>query len=438
MLWLSKASIVQTGGTFNEAARWFPELKIFPIKGSDNRASRDLIFKTFAPMGGICVLTNYETIRTTPAASDIHWDFLIMDEVHKLKGGANANGPTAIWESIKGLDVGFQMMLTGTPLVNKIEEIWSYLHLFDPQAFPDSRRFARQFSAFKDLSGKLQFSLQSERLLKDILKGRLIRRTATEVGLQLPPVNYETIVLPHNLEQGDLYNKMRDDFFIWLDKQEGKTLSAMSILAQLTRLRQINVLPVANFKWVDHEGIEQQLKLDVRDSSKLDEAVEIVQKTNDQVIIFSNFNEPMKELAFRLQVEGISSAIISSETASKMGTYETDFQAGKLDVLLINIQMGEGMNLHKDSAKWPGGARAVIMLDFWWNDAKNRQCVARAVRPGETAGEPVFVYKLMVENSVDFFIQALCDEKSAQFDAITESSELRPKEDWQNYLKGLL
>jgi SNF2 family DNA or RNA helicase len=100
--------------------------------------------------------------------------------------------------------------------------------------------------------------------------------------------------------------------------------------------------------------------------------------------------------------------------------------------------MGEGMNLHKDSAKWPGGARAVIMLDFWWNDAKNRQCVARAVRPGETAGEPVFVYKLMVENSVDFFIQALCDEKSAQFDAITESSELRPKEDWQNYLKGLL
>jgi superfamily II DNA/RNA helicase len=84
------------------------------------------------------------------------------------------------------------------------------------------------------------------------------------------------------------------------------------------------VLPVANFKWVDHEGIEQQLKLDVRDSSKLDEAVEIVQKTNDQVIIFSNFNEPMKELAFRLQVEGISSAIISSETASKMGTYETD------------------------------------------------------------------------------------------------------------------
>ena len=53
-----------------------------------------------------------------------------------------------------------------------------------------------------------------------------------------------------------------------------------------------------------------------------------------------------------------------------MGDYETDFQAGKIDVLLINMAMGEGMNLHKDAAKWPGGARAVIMLDRWWNHAK--------------------------------------------------------------------
>ena len=227
MLWLTKVSIVKTGGTFHEAKRWFPGLKIFPISGSDSKSSREMIFKDFASEGGICVLTNYETIKTTPAAQAIHWDFVIMDEVHKLKGGANSSGPTAIWEAIKELSMGFQMMLTGTPLVNKIEEIWSYLHLFDPIAFPDSRRFARQFSAFRDMSGKLQFSLQSERLLKDILKGKLIRRKATEVGLQLPPVNTQEIILPHNLLQGELYDKMKTEFFIWLDAQE-KALSATS------------------------------------------------------------------------------------------------------------------------------------------------------------------------------------------------------------------
>lgn len=437
MLWLTKKSIVQTGGTFNEARRWFPDLKIFPIKGGDTKSSREMIFDTFAKEGGICVLTNYETIKLTESARNIHWDFVIMDEVHKLKGGANASGPTAIWESVKSLSIGFQMMLTGTPLVNRVEEIWSYLHLFDPQAFPDSKQFARQFSAFKDLSGKLQFSLQSERLLKDILKGRLIRRRATEVGLQLPPVNYEDVILPHNLEQGELYQKMRTDFFIWLEKQE-KALSATSILAQLTRLRQINVLPVANFKSFDENGNEVITRLDVRDSSKLDEAVDIVLKTDDQVIVFCNFNEPMEELAMRLAVEGKSSAIISSAHMNKMDTYETDFQAGKIDVLLINSAMGEGMNLHKDKAKWAGGARAVITLDRWWNDARNRQMIARAVRPGENAGEPVFVYNLYCEDSVDFFIKRLCDEKSAQFDALTESSELRPSDDWKNYLQDLL
>ena len=159
------------------------------------------------------------------------------------------------------------------------------------------RGFARQFSAFRDLSGKLQFSLQSERMLKDILRGRLIRRTATEVGLQLPPVNYQDVVLPHNLQQGELYQKMRTEFFIWLDKQE-KALSATSLLAQLTRLRQINVLPVATFKIKDADGfVVDTIKLDVRDSSKLDEAVDIIQQTDDQVIVFSNFLEPMEELA---------------------------------------------------------------------------------------------------------------------------------------------
>jgi SNF2 family DNA or RNA helicase len=180
ILWLTKKTIVETGGTFKEAKRWFPELKIVPIKGAQNKVGRDLAFE-FAESGGICILTNYENVKSD-AARNIEWDILVMDEVHKLKGGANSSGPTAIWEAVKDLKVGFQMMLTGTPLVNKIEEIWSYLHLFDPVAFPDAKKFARQFNAFRDLSGKLKFDVHSERMLKDILRGRLIRRTEEEVG----------------------------------------------------------------------------------------------------------------------------------------------------------------------------------------------------------------------------------------------------------------
>lgn len=442
MLWLTKASIVETGGTKNEATRWDPTLKMFPLRGSDAKPVREMVFKMMGS-GGSCVLTNYETLRTTPQARKVQWDLVVMDEVHKLKGGANANGATAIWSTVKDV-VGtskFIMMLTGTPLVNKVEEIWSYLHIFDPVVFPDARRFARQFSAFKDMSGKLQFSLQSERLLKDILKGRLIRRTAHEVGLQMPPVTYIDTVLPHNLEQGDIYQQMKKNFFVWLEGQD-KPLTAMALLAQLTRLRQINVLPVATFKSTDEFGNETITKLDVRDSSKLDEAVEIIQQTDDQVIVFCTFNEPLNELAFRLQVEGLSSAVISSETTKSMSAFEIGFQNKEIDVLLINSAMGEGMNLHKDIAKWTGGARAVIMLDRWWNPARNRQCIARAVRPETDQSvkerEPVMVYNLYCDGSVDYFIQALIDEKAAQFDSITEAKELRPASEWRDMLKKLL
>ena len=163
-----------------------------------------------------------------------------------------------------------------------------------------------------------------------------------------------------------------------------------------------------------------------------------MQKLPIRSLSSSNFNEPMEELAFRLQVEGLRSEIISSKYTDKMSEYEKDFQAGEIAVLMINTKMGEGLNLHKDSAKWAGGARAVITLDRWWNDAINRQCVARAVRPGENSGEPVFVYNLYCENSVDFFIKQLCDQKSSQFDALTEDSGLRPSSEWASYLKELL
>jgi hypothetical protein len=149
-----------------------------------------------------------------------------------------------------------------------------------------------------------------------------------------------------------------------------------------------------------------------------------------------NFNEPMEELAMRLQVEGLRVAIISSDYKKEMKDFEVGFQNGEIDVLLINLAMGEGMNLHKDNTKWSGGARAVIFLDKWYNNARNDQFMKRAVRPG--TNEPVFVYDLKVENSVDLYIQALCDAKSAQFDSITEDKTFRPAADWKNYLRKML
>lgn len=437
MLWLTKLAILLTGGTVKEANRWFPELKIFAAKGSEPAIAKEMYFE-IAAEGGLCIITNYEAVKTTPAIQKIEWDILVMDEVHKLKGGANAK-PSQIWVAVKNLNAKFTLMLTGTPLVNRLEEVWSYLHIFDADLFPSSRKFTQQFAALRDLSGKLKFDVSSERLLKDILRRRLIRRTAHEVGLQIPEEVYQDVFLSHNEEQRKIYEMMSTRFFIWLEKTPEKYLTASSILAQLIRLRQINVLPVAKFKRYDEDGnfTGEYDILDVRDSSKLDEALDIIKQTNDQCIVGCNFNEPLEELALRLQVEGLRPEIISSKYANQMDKFETGFQNGEIDVLLINLAMGEGLNLHKDSEKWQGGARAVIFLDKWYNDARNDQFKKRAIRPGKNTGEPVFVYNLQVENSVDAYIEELCQQKASQFGNLTEDSGLRPTEGFKAHLKKL-
>ncbi len=438
VLWLTKSAILETDSTKNEIARWDPELKVVSVSGSKPAKEREFLFELLSTIPNALILTNYETIRTTKAAASAQWDIIVMDEVHKLKGGANPSGPTEVWKSIKEICVNakFLIILSGTPIVNRPEEIWSYLHIFDPIRFDSANEFRRQFSQLRQIAGAQKWEVNYDRLLNFALKGKMIRRTAAEVGQELPELVEEEVLLPHNPEQAKVYKQMRERFFVWLEEQQ-IALSATAIIAQLTRLRQINVWPVATFKITDPETGEVNLiDLNVPDSSKIDEAMEIIEKAGGQVVLGSNFNEPMEEVKRRCLAAGLSCEIISSEYKKNMSTYETDFQQGKIDVLCVNLAMGEGMNLQKSPDKWPGGASVGITLDRWWNSARNDQFVKRIYRPGHTG--TVFFYHLYCEKSVDFYVKAIIDEKDAESKQIMDSDKIRPARDWKQYLEALL
>ena len=438
VLWLTKSSIVKTGGTIAELERWDDTYKMIPLDGSAPVKDREFTLEMYNMLDNVGLITNYEACRTTKGIQDTKWDIVLFDEVHKLKGGANPTGPTAVWTAVKDVckNARFMIMLTGTPLVNKPEEMWSYLHIFAPEEFPSARDFTRRFTGFRQAAGQFKMSIDAEKLFRTALKGRLIRRTAAEVGLQLPQVIREDVMLDHNEQQGEIYKQMKEQFFIWLDTTS-RPLTANNILTQLIRLRQINVLPVATFYDRDEDGnIINTIKLDVRDSSKLDQAVHNILEHDTQAVGFCCFNEPLNELAFRLQVEGKSVAVISSQTSNQMGSFEVDFQAGKLDVLLINSAMGEGLNLHRDPEKWSGGAGYGFTLDRWYNNARNDQCFKRIVRPG--APGPIFFDDFYCDNSVDEYIRILCDEKDEMFNNVTENKAARTSGEWKDFLGGLL
>ena len=100
--------------------------------------------------------------------------------------------------------------------------------------------------------------------------------------------------------------------------------------------------------------------------------------------------------------------------------------------------MGEGLNLQKFADRWPGGANHAIMLDRWWNNARDEQCIKRIYRQGASMDMPVFVYDLYCKGSIDYFVKDLSDRKKRAFDQVTESEEIRPAADWRDYLGDLL
>lgn len=460
ILWLTKKSLVKTTPT--EIKRWWPSCKIFVSKEISTLSEREFSLEMYDMIGGI-FMANYEFVRSTPKINDRNWDFVVIDEVHKLKGGANSNGPTVVWETCKSIAVKarFNMMLTGTPMVNKPEEMWSYLHILAPDRFPDMKKFKRDFCEYKDVAGVMELCVDPTKILETALKGQMIRRSRAEFGIELPELDLQNEVLVMGTAQRDVYLQMRDRFFVWLDSQNDSALTATAIIAQLTRLRQINLFPAGIAVehavvddtgapiYFDNEIMTVKKALSCRESIKIDEAMDRIEmvtslpsQVNDsiseQLVLFCTFNEPMREIQRRCDELKISCEIISGQTTSRERNrnLEDEFQRGKIQVLCINSAMGEGLNLQKNPSEWIGGASYGIMLDKWWSPARNEQCIGRIHRQGGTY--PVTFWIFENESSVDQYIDAILNIKIESFKSIMDSEKIRPKSDWKEYLKGLL
>jgi len=438
-LWLTKKSLVKSN--IREVLRWNPTRLMIPLSGG-NPDQRE--FATMAALeNNMMLVCNYEAVRTTPLIAQTEWDFVYIDEVHKLKGGANSGGPTAIWQAVRDVcrNSKFMIFMSGTPMVNKPEEMWSYLHIFKPEEFPNLKNFMKMYSDYKynEQTKEVEVTVDAEKLIK-LLRKQTIRRRRDEVGIQLPSFEIEHVLLEMGELQRKIYDQMRDYFFVWLDENEGKALTASVIIAQLTRLRQINTW-CHGLEIKDPSDETKSLTLDCPESSKVDFAMDKIEElvaAHEPIVIFSaQFNGPLEEIYKRCKEMKIRVAAITGKNSDRASDFEVMMQNGELDVLLINMATGsEGLNLHKDASKWKGGARFGILLDRWWSPARNEQAWSRIHRPG--AVDPVVVWFFHNESSVDQFMSAILEEKAALFHTIIEADALRPATDWRNMLKDLI
>jgi SNF2 family DNA or RNA helicase len=365
------------------------------------------------------------------------WDFVFADEVHRLKGGSNVK-PTLIWQVMKDVcsKARFIYFLSGTPIVNKGEEMWAYLNIFAPEQFPSVKNFMYKFmDAEYDLDSKIVFTVNVNRLM-NALEGQMIHRTKLEVGMELPDKTRMFEYLDMEGKQRAAYDQMRDNLFVYLDNADDKmTIKASVIIAQINRLRQIALYPKA----LKLEGMDGRIfEIDCDECVKIDRAEELVEEINEQVVIFSSqFNPPLFELKRRLEASGKSVALITGGSSDRTDEFERAFQQGEYDVLMINMRTGtEGLNLHKSPEYWPGGASHAIFLDLWWNPALNVQAEDRIWRDG--CKEPVTIHILQCEDSADQFVADKVQKKEDLVNSIMGRAELRPPSEWRELLSELI
>jgi SNF2 family DNA or RNA helicase len=432
MLWVTKKSLVKSN--LREIKKWFPDHKIVPNLGTNPEMRKQFFDFTMMTQG--MQMCSYENVRDTPEIQAFKWDFVFADEVHRLKGGANPK-PTQIWVTMRDVcrHAKFMYFLSGTPIVNKAEEMWAYLHIFSPERFPKVKGFLDEFTQVDYLNGQLTYKVDVDKLMNRALAGQMIHRTKLEVGMQLPDKERTFYYLDLEGKQKAYYEQMRDNFFVWLGNQEEKAMMTASVvIAQLNRLRQLALYP-AGMTYVDADGREWKFDTDT-ESVKLDQTVDLIEEINDQVVVSSaQFREVLHELARRLEAVGKSVAVIDSATSHRTDEFEQAFQQGKIDVLLINMATGsEGLNLHKSPEFWPGGASHLIMLDLWWNPAKNIQMEDRIWRDG--CKEPVTIHILQAEDTVDAYVASIVEEKEGIIDPIMNDDRLRPASEWRDLLSG--
>jgi len=376
-------------------------------------------------------ITHYEVLKRDTSLHGVKWDCVIIDEVSKLKGGASGS-PTQIWKDIKHfLHVenpnAFRYFLSGTPAENRPEEVWAYLHLFDPENFDNFFAFRNSFCGVNPRTGKLTFS--SEKLL-NLLSGNIIRMTVENMGLTgLPSMedpNWFTqsefsIELDRQSSVGKAYADLAKGLLAVLDSNHA--LAPRMVLEQMLRMRQLlSAGPEFTYSKTEYDingnpmkpyKVTINMKPPYPKIEAAEQLIASLQGEGQQVVVFSCFNEPLTNLKKSLDRTGFytSQTLTGDVSIANRTQAVQDFQNGNLDVLLINKKAGaQGLNLQK-SPQWAGGSSHVIHMDRWFNPAVEKQANGRIVRMDTT--KPCTAQYLHVENTIDDFMQDMVDAKDA-------------------------
>ena len=381
----------------NEIQRFAPKLMTRMVTGT--AAERK---KILAEAGNEDVLlTSYDLLkRDISEYEEYKFRCEIIDEAQYIK---NANTQAA--KAVKKVQADFRLALTGTPVENRLSELWSIFDYLMPGFLYSYKKFREEV----EVPVVQNSDEDAMKRLQKMIRPFVLRRLKKEVLTDLPDKLEENMFVQLTGEQQKLYDAHVKRMMLMLDKQseeEFKT-SKITILAELTKLRQICCDPSLVF--VDYKA----------DSAKVDMCLNMIRnavESGHKILLFSQFTTMLDHLAKRLEEEKISYYMLTGSTSKeKRAQMVENFNKDETQVFCISLKAGgTGLNLT--------AADIVIHFDPWWNLAVQNQATDRAHRIGQK--NVVNVYKLIVKDTIEENILKLQEKKRELADQILEGEGL--------------
>lgn len=332
------------------------------------------------------LILNYAQLRVCgDLLNEIKWLTVILDEGQQIK-----NPDSKAAKCARELDSENRLVLTGTPIENRLLDMWSLMAFAMPGVLGSRAYFKKRFDKRKD-------PLSQNRLAAR-LRPFLLRRTKLQVAQDLPPRTEEEVYATMDGIQQELYKaelKRIQKALLGLDSDEAVKKNSFAILQGLMRLRQICCHPGL----IDPKYLKEE-------SAKMESLFYLLDQLHEEghkVLVFSQFVSMLDLIKARLELEARPFHYLTGQTKDRKGEIES-FQTSKdASVFMLSLKAG-GAGLNLTSASY------VILYDPWWNPAVENQAIDRTHRIGQK--NKVIAYRLLTRDTVEEKIRILQHQKT--------------------------
>jgi SNF2 family DNA or RNA helicase len=394
-----------------EIKRFAPDLSSYLYYGVDRPDAQGLLHK--AEQVDV-VLTSFAILRRDiDSLSMVHWHCVVIDEAQNIK-----NHHTQQFRAIQQLGSNFRIALTGTPVENRLADLWSIMHFLNPGYLGSRRDFGKYYAMPIERYGDEKAQLK----LKQVVGPFFLRRVKTDPSVirDLPEKLENKEYCTLSSEQAALYRAVLDNTLRKIDNSQGIRRKGM-ILGLLTKLKQVCNHPALFLRERDLCSITPLDANTPERSGKLNRLIEMLElalDTRDHVLLFTQFAEMGHLLKERLQYHfGIPVLFLHGGTPTAkreqmIHAFQEDQYTYPIFVLSLKAG-GTGLNLTR--------ANRVFHYDRWWNPAVENQATDRAFRIGQTRN--ILVHKFVCVGTLEERIDAMIEDKKSLASSIIGHGE---------------